>query len=68
MKMHLTAICYNERELEVYVNQLQSQGFESLSDAKKSDDGTYYQAMAKTAKAETTQIQPAAQVAVTANA
>ena len=61
--MHLTAICYNERELEVYVNQLQSQGFESLSDAKKSDDGTYYQAMAKTSKAEAVHVQQGAQPA-----
>ena len=61
--MHLTAICYNERELEVYVSQLQSQGFESLSDAKKSDDGTFYQAMAKTTKIESVQVQPIAQTA-----
>jgi hypothetical protein len=52
MKMHIAAICFNEPELEMYVSQLKSQGFESLSEAKRADDGTYYQAMAKTAKPE----------------
>ena len=53
MKQHLAAICFNEKELEIYVNQLRMQGFETLSDIKKAEDGTFYQAMAKTMKAET---------------
>jgi len=52
MKMHIAAIGYNERELEMYVSQLKSQGFESLSEVKKSEDGSYYQALAKTSKFE----------------
>ena len=50
MKLHLAAIAYNERELETYVSQLKAQRFESVSDVKKADDGTYYQVMAKTVK------------------
>jgi len=50
MKMHIAAICYTERELENYVLQLQSQGFESLSDVKKAEDGSYYRIMAKGSK------------------
>lgn len=53
--MHIAAICFNEQELEMYVGQLKLQGFESLSDAKRADDGTYYQAMARTAKSEAVQ-------------
>ncbi len=48
--MHIAAICYTERELENYVLQLQSQGFESLSDVKKAEDGSYYRVMAKASK------------------
>ena len=52
MKQHLAAICFNEKELEQYVNQLRSQVFEALSDIKKAEDGSFYQAMAKTLKQE----------------
>ena len=48
--MHIAAIGFNERELEVYVSLLKSQGFESLSDVKKAEDGSYYQALARTSK------------------
>jgi hypothetical protein len=50
MKLHLAAIAYNEKELETYVSQLKAQRFESVSEVKKADDGTYYQVMAKTVK------------------
>ena len=50
--MHIAAICFNERELEIYVSQLRSQGFESLSEAKKAEDGSYYQVLARTSKFE----------------
>lgn len=50
MKLHLAAIAFNERELETYVTQLKSQRFETVSEVKKADDGTYYQVMAKTVK------------------
>jgi hypothetical protein len=52
MKQHLTAIAFNERELEAYVAQLKAQRFETVSDVKKADDGTWYQVLAKTVKAE----------------
>jgi hypothetical protein len=52
MKLHLAAIAFNERELESYVSQLKNGGFEAISDVKKSDDGTYYQALAKTIRQE----------------
>lgn len=52
MKMHIAAICFNERELEIYVSQLRSQGFESLSEVKKAEDGSFFQAMARTSKGE----------------
>lgn len=52
MKMHIAAICYNEAELITYVGQLRSQGFESLSEVKRAEDGTFYQAMAKASKFE----------------
>jgi hypothetical protein len=52
MKMHIAAICYNERELDMYVSQLKSQGFESLSEVKKAEDGTFYQVMARASKFE----------------
>ena len=48
--MHIAVIGYNERELDVYVSQLQAQGFESLSDVKKAEDGSFYRAMAKGSK------------------
>jgi hypothetical protein len=48
--MHITAICYTERELDLYVSQLKSQGFESLSDVKKAEDGSFYLVMAKSSK------------------
>ena len=50
MKLHLAAIAFNERELEMYVAQLKGQRFEPVSDVKKADDGTFYQVMAKTVK------------------
>jgi hypothetical protein len=50
MKMQIAAICFNERELELYIGQLKAQGFESLSDIKKADDGAYYLVMAKASK------------------
>jgi hypothetical protein len=52
MKMHIAAIGYNERELEMYVGQLKTQGFESLSEVKKAEDGSYYQVLARTSKFE----------------
>jgi hypothetical protein len=52
MKMHIAAIGFNERELEMYVSQLQTQGFESLSDVKKAEDGSFYRVMAKMSKFE----------------
>ena len=50
MKLHLAAIAFNERELEAYVSQLKTQHFEPVSDAKKADDGSFYQVMAKTVR------------------
>ena len=52
MKQHLAAIAFNERELEAYVTQLKTQRFETISEAKKAEDGTWYQVLAKTVKAE----------------
>jgi hypothetical protein len=52
MKMQIAAICFNERELELYVGQLKSQGFESVSDVKKAEDGSFYLTMAKASKFE----------------
>lgn len=52
MKMQIAAIGFNERELEMYVSQLKSQGFESLSEVKKAEDGSYYQALARLSKFE----------------
>ena len=52
MKMHIAAIGYNERELEVYVSHLKTQGFESLSDVKKAEDGSFYRVMARVSKFE----------------
>jgi hypothetical protein len=50
MKQYLAAIAFNERELESYVAQLKSQRFETVSDVKKAEDGTFYQVMAKSVK------------------
>lgn len=50
MKLHLAAIAFNEKELEAYVSQLKNQRFETVSEVKKADDGTYYQVMAKTVR------------------
>jgi hypothetical protein len=50
MKLHLAAIAFNEKELDAYVSQLKSQHFESISEVKKAEDGTYYQVMAKTVR------------------
>ena len=50
MKMHIAVIGFNERELEQYVGQLKSQGFESLSEVKRAEDGSFYLAMARTSK------------------
>lgn len=52
MKLHLAAIAFNEKELDTYVSQLISGGFEPVSDVKKADDGTYFQALAKTVRTE----------------
>jgi hypothetical protein len=52
MKMHLAAIGYNERELELYVSQLKSQGFESIGAVTKAEDGSFYLPMAKLSKFE----------------
>ena len=52
MKQHLAAIAFNERELEAYVSQLKTQRFETVSEIKKAEDGTWYQVMAKTVKSE----------------
>jgi hypothetical protein len=50
MKQQLAAIAYSEKELEAYVSQLKNLHFESISDVKKAEDGTYYQVMAKTVR------------------
>lgn len=50
MKMQIAAICFNERELELYISQLRGQGFESTSEVKKADDGSYYLVMARISK------------------
>ena len=50
--MQIAAIGFNERELEAYVSQLKSQGFESLSEVKKAEDGSFYQALAMGSKFE----------------
>ena len=60
MKTHIAAIGHNERELEAYVGQLKMQGFESLSDVKKAEDGTFYQVLAKAGKNELPQQEKAA--------
>ena len=52
MKQHLAAIAFNERELEAYVTQLKTQRFETISEVKKADDGTWYQVLAKTVRSE----------------
>ena len=52
MKQHLAAIAFNERELEAYVSQMKAQRFETVSDVKKADDGTFYQVLAKTVKSD----------------
>lgn len=36
----------------MYVGQLKTQGFESLSEVKKAEDGSYYQVLARTSKFE----------------
>ena len=51
--MQIAAICYTERELEMYVSQLKSLGFESLSEIKKAEDGSFYLVMAKASKFDT---------------
>ena len=51
--MHIAAICYTERELDTYVSQLKLQGFESLSEVKKAEDGSFYLVMAKASKFDT---------------
>ena len=48
--MQIAAICFNERELEIYISQLKAQGFERLSEVKKAEDGSYYLVMAKASK------------------
>ena len=51
--MHIAAIGFNERELEMYVSQLKALGFESLSEVKKAEDGSFYQALTKASKFDT---------------
>lgn len=60
MKLHLAAIAFNEKELEAYVSQLKSQHFESISEVKKAEDGTYYQVLARTVREQTTLPKPSA--------
>ncbi|RYZ30150.1 MAG: hypothetical protein EOO10_03835 [Chitinophagaceae bacterium] len=50
MKQHLAAIAFNERELEAYVSQMKAQRFETVSDVKKAEDGTYFQVLARVVK------------------
>lgn len=57
MKLHLAAIAFNERELETYVSQLKSQSFETVSDVKKAEDGSFYQVLAKAVKGESLPLQ-----------
>ena len=64
MKQHLAAIAFNERELEAYVSQMKAQRFETVSEVKKAEDGTFYQVLAKTAKTETFIPQKIAETAV----
>ena len=64
MKQHLTAIAFNEKELESYVSQLKSQRFETVSDVKKAEDGTYYQALEKVVRQETAAVLTASQPVV----
>ena len=52
MKQHLAAIAFNERELEAYVSQMKAQRFETVSEVKKAEDGTWYQVLAKTVKTD----------------
>jgi len=52
MKLHLAAIAFNEKELETYVSQLKSQRFETVSDVKKAEDGSFYQVLARAVKSE----------------
>lgn len=64
MKQYLAAIAFNERELESYVAQLKTQRFETVSDVKKADDGTFYQVMAKSVKQEVAILQSKAIISV----
>ena len=50
MKQHLAAIAHTQKELEVYINQLLKQGFETLSEMTKAEDGSYYQALVKSVR------------------
>jgi hypothetical protein len=50
MKQHLTAIAFNEKELESYVSQLVTGGFEAISEVKKAEDGSFFQALIKTVR------------------
>ena len=52
MKLHLAAIAFNEKELETYVSQLKSQSFETVSEVKKAEDGSWYQVLARTVRQE----------------
>lgn len=60
MKLYLAAVAVNERELETYVLQLRAGGFETVSDVKKSEDGTCYQALAKRSRQEAMLSSPSA--------
>ena len=64
MKQYLAAIAFNERELEAYVAQLKTQRFETVSDVKKAEDGTYYQVMAKAVRQAMILSQPKAAMPV----
>ena len=54
MKQHVTAIAFNEKELESYVSGLLSSGFETVSEVKKSEDGSFYHALAKASRLDGT--------------
>lgn len=58
--MQIAAICFNERELELYASQLKAQGFERVSEVKKAEDGSFYLVMAKASKFESPVLEKAA--------
>lgn len=64
MKMQIAVIGANERELELYVGQLTTQGFENVSEVKKAEDGSYYRVMARVSKYELASAKPVVAEAV----